>query len=63
MLPSKRHIGKRVARFGFASIHEMVGHYDGYYGVTVGGKLCVVTPAWDDAKRCAIQEDERYGAA
>lgn len=57
-MPEKKHIGRRVYRFGFASIHEMTGEFCGYYGVVVHGELQVVTPTWDDAKRSAIRADE-----
>ena len=59
--PSNQHIGRKSARFGFATIYDMTGEFDGYYGVVVGCCLQVVTPSWNDAKRSAIAADEAHG--
>lgn len=47
--PYTRLVGKKVTNLGAVSIHDMVGEFNGYYGVVVGTELKVITPEWHDA--------------
>lgn len=48
-------VGSLITTSGAASIHEMKGEFERYYGVVVGKELRVITPAWHAAAEQAAR--------
>lgn len=59
--PYTRLVGKQITNLGAVAIHDMVGRFDGYYGVVVAGELKVITPAWHDAATSMQREANLCG--